>query len=225
MRDALLDKWNRFSRREKYFCVAAGCVFMLYAAYAFGLEGLIQDILDKKARLAHLNTEYNDLQAGNRRQDELKKKLAMLRLELLRKKNEKHELFEGSQSRLPVETLLHELRQTAGTMSLQLADMDITTGVVSGTGGFPTGAAVPERVSFTVSKIALTYRSGYRDSVNYLLKVMDLPYGISVKTVEMTRNNKGVSAIDGSKKKNDEGGIPNGERPLNTRLGLEIFYR
>ncbi len=237
MKHFLIDKWSRFSRRERLLCMAAGCVLVLYGAYTLVFEGLMQDILNKQERLTQLNTEYQALQRGSEHQKNLKKKLSALKLELKNKKVEGGGLAQVGQL-LPVETLLGELRKTAGEMSLQLVALDMTNGVVFGTDKFSehfvskakvsgsseiAGQAEPERAKYAVSKIVLSYRSEYRDSVNYFLKVMDMPYGVSVKTVEMTRGNRGGTVMGDRKGKGNEGGISSGRIPLDTKLELEIF--
>ncbi|MBI5637935.1 MAG: type II secretion system protein M [Nitrospinae bacterium] len=239
MKDSLLHYWKRFSRREKFLCAAAAGVLLLYASYALVLENSVRDALNKDARLARLNAEYQSIRAGSRRLEELKGSLAGLGLELEKKREEGRLLAEGLQSRRPAETLLHELRQAAGAIPLQLVGMDIKTGVISKSREFAveraTGAAPGEplhvgamrtvKVDYTVSKIVLSYRSTYHGAVNYFLKVMDLPYAISVNTVEMERSNMAGIAVGGPKRHIAGGGVSEGELPLNTKLGIEIFYR
>lgn len=240
MKDFPLHYWKRFSRREKFLCAAAAGALLLYATYALVLETSVRDAVNKNARLARLNAEYRNLRTGSQRLEELKGSLTGLGLELERKREDERLLAEGLQSRHPVETLLHELRQTAGTMPLQLVGMDIKTGVVSKSREFSveraTGAAPGEplgvngamrtvKVDYTVSKIVLSYRSTYLGAVNYFLKVMDLPYAISVNTVEMERINMPGMAAGGTKRHIAGGGVSEGELPLNTKLGIEIFYR
>ena len=236
-----LRHWERLSRRERFFCAAALAAMLAYAAYALTLESPVRDAIDKRARLGRLNAEYRRLLTGHRRLEGLTGRLAGLNLELEKKREEERLLLEGAASPRPVEALLRELRQTAGKMPLQLVDMDIKTGMVSksmefvaspppsefGQGKIP-WAAKPvqaEKVNYTVSRIVLSYRSTYLGAVNYFLRVVDLPYGISVKTVEMVGGNGGAVAVGGMKRHIGGGGFPEGELPLNTKLGIEIFYR
>lgn len=239
MKDSLFQYWERLSPREKLACLAAACTLLLYATYALVLENSMRDAMNKSIRLTRLNAEYEGLRADPQRGEELKGGLTALTLELEKKRGEERRLFaEGVQSRRPVETLLHELRQTAGSMPLQLVDMDVKNGMVSKTSEFapgsPPGAATgnfpkairTETVNYTVSKIVLSYRSGYADALGYFLKVMDLPYAISVNTLEMERSNVSEMGVGGTIRHIGEVGVRDGEMPLlNTKLGIEIIYR
>lgn len=230
MKDFFFQYWERFSPREKFACRAAACVLLVYATYASVLENSMRDAVGKNIRLAGLNAKYQGLLDGRRRGAQLKDGLSALTLELEKKREAEKRLFaEGAQSRRPVETLLHELRQTAGSMPLQLVDMDIKTRMVAKTGELalstPPGAVAgnspkaiqAETVDYTVIKIVLSYRSSYTDGLKYFLKVMDLPYAISVNSLEMERSNVAGMGV---------GGILGGEmRELNTKLGIEIIYR
>lgn len=240
MKDFLFQYWKRLSRRERFFCATAASVMLLYAVYALALENPVRDAVNKSARLERLNAEYQGLLSGHRRLDGLAGGLASLTRELEMKREEERLLSEVVQSARPVEALLRELRQAAGELPVHLVDMDIQAGMVSKSVEFtanpspagvaqrkppwPPKASQPEKVNYAVSRIVLTYRSTYRGAVNYFLKVMDLPYGISVKTIEMERSNGAANAIGGPQK-HGGGGFAEGELPLNTKLGIEIFYR
>lgn len=241
MNDFSLRYWERLSRRERLYCAAAAGVILLYAVYAVALETPVRDAVDKCVRLERLNAEYRRLLTGRQRLDGLAESLALLTRELEKKREEERRLSEGVQSHRPVEALLRVLRQAAGGRPLQLLDMDIQTGMVSKTPEFtltppPSGGAhgnspwvvkgiQPEKVNYTVSRIALSYRSTYPGAVNYFLTVVDLPYGISVKTVEMERSAGAGIAAGNPKKHIGGGGFPEGELSLTTKLGLEIFNR
>lgn len=239
MKDPLFQYWDRLSRREKLVCVAAASVLLLYATYALVLENSLRNATNKRVRLARLNAEYQNLQVSRQRAEKLKGELAGLQMEVEKKRGDDQLPGEGVRSRRIVETLLYELRQTAGKMPLQLVDMDIKTGLVSNLGEFPANSPSvsakrnsPEgittiqagKANCTISKIVLTYRSGYNDAVNYFLKVMELPYAISVNSVEMERGNVGGMA-GGPKRYIGGSGALGGEIPLNTKLGIDIFYK
>ncbi len=236
MKDSLFQYWDRLPRRDKLICFAAACVLLLYITYTFTIKNSMRDALGKRAHLVRLNAEYASLQSNRQRQEGLKGGLASLQLELKAKMAEERLLAESVQSRRPVESLLHELRQTAGQMPLQLVAMDIKTGMVSQSSqfinrsplvtveGISQNASQSERVGYTVSKIVLSYRSNYADAIDYFEKVMDLPYAISVNSVEMERSNAREVAGD-DPKRHIGGNLSYGEMPLNTKLGIEIFYR
>lgn len=239
MKDSLIQYWERLTLREKLACLAAAGIFLLYATYALVLENSMRTAMNKSIRLARLNAEYEGLRVGRQRGEELKGGLTALTLELENKKGEENRLFvEGVQSHRPVETLLHELRQTAGSLPLQLVDMNVKNGLVSKTSEFAPGsppgttegtfpkAMRTETVNYTVSKIVLSYRSGYADALGYFLKVMDLPYAISVNSLEMERSSLSEMGVGATARHIGEAGARDGEVPLlNTKLGIEIIYR
>ncbi len=240
MKNVLVQYWNGFSRREKLACVTAVSALLLYSIYVIVVESSVRETIGKRVHLARLNAEYQSLLSGHQRQDGLKDELAALGLELEGRMEKEGLLAEGARTRRPVETLLRELRKTTEKAPLQLVDMEIKTGMISKAGEFAatavpgsaqgnspkvTGAKRDERVDHTVSKVILKYRSSYANSVNYLVKVMDLPYAISVNTVEMERINVAGAGVGDTKRRIGGAGTPDGKMTMNTKLGIDIFYR
>lgn len=238
MKDSLFQYWGMLSRREKIACLAAAFILLLYAAYAFVLENSIRDAMNKRLYLTRLNAEYQSLREGRLRGKELNGGLTALTRELEKKMAEEKLLIaKGAESGRTVEALLRELRETVGGIPLQNVDMDIKTDVISKTGDFAprtppeavtgntTKAIQAETVNYTVSKIELTYQSSYADTLTYFLKVMDLPYAISVSTVEMERSDVLAMGVGGTTRFTGREGAPDGKMPLlSTKLGIEIIY-
>lgn len=238
MKDSISHYWERFSRREKIVCLAAAFILLLYAAYAFVLENSLRDAMTKRLYLTRLNAEYQSLRESRPREEDLKGGLTALTRELENKMTEEKLLIvKGAESGRTIEALLLDLRETAGGIPLQNVDMDIKTDVVSKTGdgalrtqpevvnGNAPKAIQAETANYTVSKIKLTYQSSYAETLAYFLKVMDLPYAISVSTVEMERSGVSATGIGGIAPFSNREGAPDGKRPLlKTKLGLEIIY-
>ncbi|MBI5179604.1 MAG: hypothetical protein HZA04_10155 [Nitrospinae bacterium] len=79
-------------------------------------------------------------------------------------------------------------------------------------------------VNYTQNSINLVFRSTYQSAVKYILKIVEMPYAISILSIEMHRGTTAENAKNISDKAMKQAAL-SGEILLDTKMELEVYYR
>jgi hypothetical protein len=253
----LSEFWERLQKREKLLVIGTVGAILFYVTYNMMLEKTFTQVIKSRRELAKVETEYKQLLVYHQLLEQFKKEQKMLEISLEKKKLEESRFMEGLKARHHLDKLLLELEATAKKMPMQLMNLDVSTGVITRSKDYqrekvqgatnqpvettPSNAAKGDKetvsVTYTQNQIKLTYRSTYQSSVKYMLKIVELPYAISILSSDMKRLDIVVADLkekkEGGEGKKESGSaasaarqfLANNEIMLETTIELEAYYR
>jgi len=253
----LSEFWERLQKREKLLVIGTVGAILFYVTYNMMLEKTFTQVIKSRRELAKVETEYKQLLVYHQLLEQFKKEQKMLEISLEKKKLEESKFMEGLKARHHLDKLLLELEATAKKMPMQLMNLDVSTGVITRSKDYQRekvqGADQPVEttpgkdaakgdketvsVTYTQNQVKLTYRSTYQSSVKYMLKIVELPYAISILSSDMKRLDIVVADLkekkEGGEGKKESGSaasaarqfLANNEIMLETTIELEVYYR
>ena len=185
--DTLLYRLAAMSGRERLLTTMAAIALVTYITYLTAFQSLMGDIGSAQKRIAEFNEKSRQVEQARGTMPEIAKEMALLRENLAEKieqaKKQKLILEAGGN----IGSVLRSMDDSARRMDLQLLSLDAATSQT-----LNDKVTVTDRdgsvARFTKNIIRMKYRSEYPSAVNYLSKIMELPYAISLVSVDMTRS-------------------------------------
>lgn len=244
MSEKVITAWKNLSRREQVLAGLAALSVVVYLTYMLVLEKTFMEIFSERMKFTKMDAQYQQMLVYHQRLEDLKNDMVKLEKSLSKKQDEEKKLMEGLKARHHLDKLLYELQLTAKKMPLRLMDLQLKTDVISKSkdfdleavkGGTETKAGAEAKQNRTVkvdyvrNQIVLSYRAPYVSTLKYLLKVVDMPYAVSFLFVDVKRTDlvdtSAAAASAGGAKKSMARLQVEGEVLLDTKLGLEVYYR
>lgn len=190
--DGLLYRLAAQSGRERLLTTMAAIALVTYIAYLTAFQSLMGDIGAAQKRITAFNKKSRQVERARGTMPEIAKELARLRENLAEKieheKKQKLILEAGGN----IGSVLRSMETSASRMNLELLSLDAATSPFAGE-----KAAITKNDEnagrFTKNIIRLKYRSDYPSAVDYLSKIMGLPYAISLVSVDMARSGQAAS--------------------------------
>ncbi len=263
--EQLRGLWGKLNKRERFLVIGVALSILFYITYNMMLEKTFTQVMMSRREFAKVSAEYKTLLIYHQRLEQLRKEQKALEETLVKKKVEETRFMEGLKARHHLDKLLLEMQSTAKKMPMKLMDLEIATNTITrskdyqrqvvqsiteslptATGGdknAPKGNTETVKVSYTQNQIKLRYRSSYQTTVKYLLRIVEMPYAISIISVDMKMlevagagSEKKDSNAEAYLKGATEGGskssqpsfkaiFSKGEIVLETIIELEVFYR
>lgn len=187
--DTLLYRLSAMSGRERLLTTMAAIALVTYITYLTAFQSLMGDIGSAQKRIAEFTEKSRQVEQARGTMPEITKELARLRENLAEKieqeKKQKLTLEAGGN----IGSVLRSMEGSARRMDLQLISLDAATSPVA----MEKVAITKSDESagrFTKNIIRMKYRSDYPSAVKYLSKIMELPYAISLVSVDMTRSDR-----------------------------------
>jgi len=254
MIEKVLGYWGRLNKRERILTAGALLSLIFYFTYTFMLEKTVSALLESSRTLSKAQSEYQRLLVYHQRLEQLQKEQKELEQSLAKKQEEERKFMEGLKARHHIDKLLMELQATARRMPMQLVELDVKTGVVTrnkeytlekvqsigevsegvrsvlaaamGGKGDKGGKGDTQMVTvnYTQNQITIVFRSTYQSAVKYMLKIVEMPYAISILSIEIKRGTTTEDVKNISDKAMKQAALT-GDILLDTKLELEVYYR
>ena len=187
--DGLLYRLAAMSGRERLLTTMAAIALVTYITYLTAFQSLMGDISAAQKRITACNEQSRQVESARGTMPELARELARLRDSLAEKieheKKQKSVIEAGGN----IGSVLRSMETSARMMNLHLLSLNAATSPVA-----REKLAITKNdesaAQFTKNIIRMKYRSDYPSAVNYLSKIMELPYAISLVSVDMTRSDR-----------------------------------
>ncbi len=223
----LIEAWEERPEREKLMFIGLALVVVVWFSWSFVIKGNLKKVWAAHKTLVKVEAEYKEAVEFHKNVAAFKKKQKDLEAELKQKWVEEEEFNQRIRAQGQLEDVMEGLRSEAGKSSLKLVTLDVktTTTADSAPGKADVrGAPKKEPASYKRNNILLVCRGPYRQTVEYLLKVLDMPRVMSLTSLSMVK--PAVSAVGGGgapESKPDAAGA--GDSTLETRLELEVLFK
>jgi Tfp pilus assembly protein PilO len=227
----LMEAWDERPEREKTMFIGVGLFVVAWFSWSFVISANVKSAWAAHKLLTAAEAEYKESVYQHKNAAAFKRKLDGLESELKQKQVEEEEFNQKIKGQGQMEDLLEGLRSEADKSSLSLVTLDLkvtaSTAPTPKTDDKDKTATQPESVSYKKNSIMLVCVGPYRQTVDYLLKIMSMPRVISLKSFSMGK----VSASEGK-----EAGLKGApaskpdtavavDSPVETRLELEVFFK
>lgn len=261
MIEQLKEQIAKLTKREIIIMGVTGATLFIYLTYTLIFESTYKSIVEKRDKLATVTAKFEQLEQIRGKLHEISAALKISEVELEKKQASEKIFREGLQARNQISTFLTTLESTAKGIPMQLVELKAKTSIMArkseyilekssgekdGKSQLVKGATTEVtkegkrvvKVNYTQNAISMKYRSDYPSAVEYLSKIIKLPYTISILSVEMrnslTAEKTGMETISpvagvtftqtASPKKKRE--TKEGEPLLiDTSLELEIYFK
>lgn len=221
----LLEIWDERPEREKLMFIGLALIIVVWFSWSFVIKGNLKKVWAAHKMLVKVEAEYKEAVEFHKNAAAFKKKQKDLEAELKQKWVEEEEFNQRIRAQGQLEDVMEGLRSEAGKSSLKLVTLDVkTTATAESAPGKADvrGDSRKDSSSYKRNNILLVCRGPYRQTVEYLLKVMDMPRVMSLTSLSMVK--PAVSALRGApESKPDAAGA--GDSTLETRLELEVLFK
>jgi len=221
----LMEAWLSRPEREKAVLIAVAVVVAVWFTWSFVIKGNLKKSWAVHTSLAKVEREYKQAVALHKNVAAFNKKQQDLEAELRQRGVEEGEFNEKIKARGQLEDVMEGLRSEAGKSSLKLVTLDVkTTTMTEAAPGKADvkGARKKEAAAYKRNNILLVCRGPYRQTVEYLLKVTDMPRVMSLTSLSMGK--AAVPAASGEPDSKAEAAVA-GDSTLETRLELEVLFK
>ncbi len=236
MIDNLISQLQNLSRREKIIMGATVIAVLFYITHNMVFESTVKEIKKYLKDRNEIRAHYQKLERVRGKLKELSEELKRLQSEL-KGMEEKEVVFKESlKARNQIGKMLQTLETTAQEIPMQLVNLSAETSVISkkqeyelevaagAAGGKKRKKKGVVQLHFTQNKIGLEYRSDFVSTVKFIDKILQLPYALSILSVDMSLNEDAKKAMG----KTAEGSETFTKKELYTidsRIDMEIYFR
>lgn len=207
MIDFVSTRYSNMSGREKVLTTLTMMTLLTYFAYMLTFQPLMADIDTAEKSLSKYDQTRRNIENARGSIRELAKELDRLKADLSLKKSLEEKLNNTLSSGGHTDSVLKSLESSARKMKLELLELKETTNTAQNS-----RALVPENKGnkhFAINAIRLKFRSSYPAAVEYLVGLADIPYGLSILSVEMSPSSR----------------TPNNRKLLATTIEMELFSK
>ncbi len=196
-----MKKWiTGRSRREKILMATAGFIALMYIVYATFFQAQFAEIRLARKTLAGLNSTGRNSETVRGGMKEKSMELEKIKKELIELEQKEKTLSANLTARDYMGSVLKSMEEEARNMPIQLLQLDSKVDIISGQSEYRLAKKNGERsdsvnVSYFKNVIKLKYRSQYPAGVDYFVKLLELPYAVSVLSFETSSSDarRGVS--------------------------------
>ncbi|GMT41598.1 MAG: hypothetical protein IEMM0002_0009 [bacterium] len=183
------NRLYNLSSREKNLMILTGAVAFTYLVYAAFFQSQFAETRHAQKTLSALNTT---IQMAEEKRGELLEttiKLQQAQKELKEYERKEKKLKENLMARDHIGSVLKSLEMTARQMPIRLLELNSNTVMVEKKSDEYGGDADKVNIRYVKNEIKLKYRSQYSSGVDYLAKLLELPYAVSILSVKMFSSN------------------------------------
>lgn len=178
------------SRREKMLIFSAGFIALTYIVYATFFQTQIAEIRFARKTLSSLNSTGRNIEETGGGMKEKNMELEKAEKEFRELEQKEKTLSANLTARGYMGGILKSMEEEARNQPIQLLQLDSKTGIVSKQSEYrrakKTGQnADSVNTSYVKNVIKLKYRSQYPAGVDYFVKLLELPYAVSVLSFEI----------------------------------------
>jgi len=212
---------EKLNPREKILGIIVLLTLVGYISYTYIFAKTFKRLIGTGQAVIALKTELNRQAKVEQKAIELERQLKELKIELEDKQFEFEEIDEALEAQDQISKVLGALEKTAKKLSMELENITVKTNAVTRSQEY-TEEAMPGakkgkektgeitknvRVKYIQNIVHIICISQYRAVLEYLAKTKELPYALSILSIEMTRQ-KSKSADT-----------------VLTTIDMEIFFR
>ena len=182
--DSISAKFANMSGREIVLATLTVITLLTYMTYIQTFQPLLLEIDTAENRLAELEKSRLMIEKARGSITKLGTELIRLKEDLAGKTRQERKLNNKLSSGGHTDTVLKSLENSARNLKLELLELNTTS-----TTAHETTPLVSETIGdkrFTKNAIKLKYRSSYPAGVDYLARMSEIPYALSIISVEMT---------------------------------------
>ena len=188
MMDSVSAKFSNMSGREIVLATLTVITLLTYMTYMQSFQPLLLEIDTAENRLAEHQQTRRIIENARGSITKLGKELIRLKADLAGKSRLEGKLNNRLSSGGHTESVLKSLENSARNLELELLELKETASTAQ-----KTTTLVPDKMRdnrFTINAIKMKYRSSYPAGVDYLASMSEIPYALSILSVEMTPSNR-----------------------------------
>lgn len=200
-------------QREKKILTYTVILVVAYYGYNQFLHPFYQDMSRKQTELRIIKEERDKLEQLAGKIEFLQNKLKDLQAQNASMRKDIQRMKQNLMTQGQVGQLLNSLEREARNAKVELIGLDIKTmtevskkAVGKGEGEAEGAEQDTVEVTYFKNVIDLIFRSNYKTSARYLDNLLKLPFALSYKNIDMSRNKENPSLVQ-------------------TELGIEIFFQ
>lgn len=231
------------SKREKIIMGVIAAFILIYFTFTVFFQNTYKEITKIKGELKTVTNKFKKLERVRGQLQQLTRELGNLNKELKLKEGQEVAFKESLQARNQIGKVLQTLETTAQQIPMKLLVLEADTKIVSRKGqyqlekkegdsedkasatakkktkgGKTTGTV---QLHFIQNKIQLEYQSDFVATVEFINKILQLPYALSILSVDMSLDDG-----KGSKRRvRSAGAIQKGPIEINSKINMEIYFK
>ncbi len=236
MIDNLISQLQNLSRREKIIMGITVIAVLFYITHNMVFESTVKEVKRYFKDRNEIRAHYQKLERVRGKLKELSEELKRLQSEL-KAMEEKEVVFkETLKARNQIGKMLQTLETTAQEIPMQLVNLSAETSVISKKQEYELEVGVSDaggkkkkrkgvvQLHFTQNKISLEYKSDFVSTVKFIDKILQLPYALSILSVDMSMNKEAGRAM--SQTVEGSGTFTKKELyTIDSSIDMEIYFR